>query len=96
MKALSEEEDSKLMSGHCPDCGSTTFLHGPCGGMAENIRCNGCGSEFWFAPPFSAERLERNCPECYQRSFDLKNELKQMDMLVENSNKSWWKRLFRL
>jgi len=41
----------------CPDCGSTLFHPGPRGGMAHNIMCAGCGSMFWFSPPFTPERI---------------------------------------
>jgi len=30
----------------CPDCGSDSFSEGPSGGMAQNVKCNGC--EHWF------------------------------------------------
>ena len=42
----------------CPDCGSEWFNPGPRGGLAHNIRCVGCGSKFWFSPPFTPERID--------------------------------------
>ncbi len=55
----------------CPDCGGGTFLMGPHGGMAQNIKCanTACGSEFncapfddgqWCGKPFIAERIIRS------------------------------------
>lgn len=42
----------------CPDCGSEWFNPGPRGGLAHNIRCVGCGSKFWFSPPFRPRRID--------------------------------------
>ena len=42
----------------CPDCGGAAFLGGPCGGMCQNVKCAGCGSEYNLTP-FSLERLVR-------------------------------------
>ena len=50
----------------CPDCGGEEFLMGPRGGLSQNIKCGGCGSEFNVAPfedgqfvgqPMLAERI---------------------------------------
>lgn len=41
----------------CPDCRDTKFIIGPSGGHAVNIKCAGCGATFWFAPPFTPERI---------------------------------------
>lgn len=50
--------EAKLNTFHlCPDCLSPKFIIGPSGGMAVNIKCAGCGSTFWFAPPFTPERI---------------------------------------
>lgn len=32
--------------GSCPDCGNDAFHDGPRGGLAQNIACVRCGSEF--------------------------------------------------
>ena len=40
-----------LNAGHCPDCGGHQFLHGPQGGLTENIKCATCGAKFNFCPP---------------------------------------------
>lgn len=80
--------------GECPDCGNNVFLHGPCGGMAENIRCFECGAEFNFAPPFDPERLDRNEPAFYHGAFNLRDELLRADMLVVEYV-PWYKRLWQ-
>ncbi len=41
----------------CPDCGKFDFLEGPRGGLAMNIKCAHCGSEFNVCPPWFAERI---------------------------------------
>lgn len=41
----------------CPDCGKFDFLEGPHGGLAVNIKCANCGSEFNVCPPWFAERI---------------------------------------
>lgn len=73
MLELNPKDNEQLMGGSCPTCGKSTFLHGPKGGNDENIRCEQCGSEFWFSPPFRAMRLERDNPELYHESFDLRS-----------------------
>ena len=41
----------------CPDCGTKgRILAGPCGGMAQNVKCDNCGSEFNITP-FGVVRL---------------------------------------
>ncbi len=60
---LTQEEDTKLKSGICPECGSGHFVEGPWGGGAVNIACEN-GHRYWFAPPFTSEyqgqiRVER-------------------------------------
>ena len=44
----------------CPDCGSHLFHSGPSGGAAMNIKCAGCGSKFWFGPPFTPQRIHND------------------------------------
>jgi hypothetical protein len=82
--------------GKCPDCGNGVFLHGPCGGMAENIRCSECGAEFNFAPPFSPERIDRNEPALYHGAFRVSDELEQ-NIFVEPKpwplSLAWWKKI---
>jgi hypothetical protein len=41
----------------CPDCGSTKFLEGPQGGLAQNVACAQCGSRYNLAFPFLVERI---------------------------------------
>lgn len=43
--------------GVCPDCGSEKFYGGPSGGMAQNVKCAGCGHYFNFALPVFVERI---------------------------------------
>lgn len=41
----------------CPDCKMKgQILAGPCGGMAQNVKCGSCGSEFNITP-YGVERL---------------------------------------
>lgn len=91
MTELTEEQNKVLMSGHCPDCASSIFLHGPCGGEAENIRCNGCGKEFWFGPPFTSMRVDRNAPEFYREPFNLQHDLIRAGYI---RRAPLWKRIF--
>lgn len=37
--------------GVCPDCDSTEWFMGPCGGAGQNIMCANCGSEFCWTEP---------------------------------------------
>jgi len=41
----------------CPDCGSTTVIQGPSGGMSQNTLCVECHSEFNLTLPYFADRL---------------------------------------
>jgi hypothetical protein len=61
--------------GRCPNCKNEVFLHGPQGGSAENIRCAKCGKEYWFAYPFEATEIKRDCPQYYRVEFNLREEL---------------------
>jgi hypothetical protein len=49
----------------CPDCGSNEFIGGPRGGLAQNMTCSGCGSEYNIArydgAIFMVDRIDR-CP----------------------------------
>ena len=36
----------------CPNCGSSEWLMGPRGGAAQNIKCDNCGKEYNYCPPF--------------------------------------------
>lgn len=47
-----------VFESECPDCGSKLFHPGPRGGLAHNVMCAGCGSKFWFSPPFTPERID--------------------------------------
>lgn len=75
MIELTEQQDHRLHRGNCPFCNGTRFLHGPCGGGSENIRCKGCGKEFCFAPPFKSLVLDRDEPGIYSGEFSLKSEV---------------------
>jgi len=46
----------------CPDCGSAHFNRGPTAGLSLNVRCAGCGSKFWYSPPFTPARIDN--PDC--------------------------------
>jgi len=67
---LAEIENSiayKLnVRGICPNCGCDAFNKGPSGGMSLNIRCSGCGTKYWFAPPFTPEIIDND-----DRSYNL-------------------------
>lgn len=45
----------------CLDCGGFLFRPGPCGGVAQNIECVGCGSRFnvafWHGQFVMAQRI---------------------------------------
>jgi len=45
----------------CFDCGGFIFRPGPCGGLAQNLECAGCGSRFnaahWRGVLLSFERI---------------------------------------
>ena len=48
----------------CPDCDCDTWEVGPEAGMATNIRCAGCHSEFNIAPMLGfAERIRYTANE---------------------------------
>ena len=60
-RKLTDVEDTFLLQTHkCPICTTGEMIGGPCGGAAQNILCNNCSSEFWFAPPFRTELKERD------------------------------------
>ena len=56
---MDDEKVMKLFLKHncCPDCGSTTFMEGPSGGMSTNVRCHGCKHWFNMSLPISIERI---------------------------------------
>ena len=94
---LNESEEKKMRGGYCPDCGNSIFMHGPCGGMAENIRCFECGSEFNWCPPLSTERINRNEPGFYHGAFNMRDTLKRIGMLASPKEmvESWWKKMWK-
>lgn len=74
---LTKEEISYINhNGKCPFCKQGQFLNGPCGGSAQNVRCNHCGQEFWFAwgtqdmPLWMANTLDRDMPNAYGGVID--------------------------
>lgn len=93
---LTKERNERMSDGECPDCGTSIFLHGPCGGMAENIRCFECGAEFNWCPPLSTERLDRNEPAFYHGAFNLRDEVRQYHRQFDEPEKPWWKRFLGL
>ena len=94
---MTEKEVKRLHHGYCPDCGSSTFYHGPCGGCAENIRCAGCGHEFNFSAPFDSERIDRDDRSAYHELFDLHTWLYDMgrSYRIQASDKGWL-RVYRI
>jgi len=55
-------DDDKLMDefmkyNSCADCGCESFQEGPCGGAAQNVKCNGCGHWFNFGLPLFIQRI---------------------------------------
>lgn len=60
MRKIENQREVERLNVHCkcPDCNSKLFQLGPQGGMAINIRCAKCKSCFWFAPPFTPERIQ--------------------------------------
>lgn len=58
-----EELFHQLVNHGCPDCGGTEFLEGPSASIAQNIKCDKCGSEYNIAPLMHfAERI-RHVPK---------------------------------
>ncbi|HUU87780.1 MAG TPA: hypothetical protein VMX17_08515 [Candidatus Glassbacteria bacterium] len=53
-KTLMEEF---LKYNSCADCGCESFREGPCGGAAQNVKCNGCGHWFNFGLPLFIQRI---------------------------------------
>jgi len=47
----------------CPDCGSDKFFEGPCGGIAQNVECAGCGHKFNLMGPFGVDRISHERPD---------------------------------
>jgi hypothetical protein len=43
--------------GECPNCACHEFNPGPRGGLAENVRCAGCGAKWWIGLPMSPKPL---------------------------------------
>ena len=57
METVSEYQAEKIWGGKCPDCGGD-LLEGPRGGMAINVKCEGCHNKFNVPPrPFKPERI---------------------------------------
>ncbi len=47
------------MSLACPKCGSTKWYKGPRGGVAQDVLCANCGTEFCDAGAFGLDELPR-------------------------------------
>jgi hypothetical protein len=56
---MDEQKLTKIFidEGACPDCGSERFYKGPCGGLAQNVECSGCGHWFNLGLPLFAQRI---------------------------------------
>jgi len=50
----------------CPDCGEESFMEGPCGGAAQNVKCNGCGHWYNWALPLFIERIHISEEKFYE------------------------------
>lgn len=50
-------KEAFLATNSCPDCGSESFREGPSGGLATNVKCNGCGHWFNFGLPLFIQRI---------------------------------------
>ena len=66
-----EMDDNKLMDlfmkyNACPDCGSESFMEGPSGGAATNVKCNGCGHWFNFGLPLFIQRIHTTKDRFYE------------------------------
>lgn len=73
IRTLTKKEKKRIARNRtCPDCGGL-FLRGPIGGLSENVRCSQCGHEFNITfidrNHVFAERLDRNCPKLYYKSY---------------------------
>lgn len=57
---MDKDKIKELFETHmvCIDCGSDEMLEGPCGGMAQNVKCAKCGHKFNFGPPLFIHRIE--------------------------------------
>ena len=60
-------KDLFLKYNACPDCGSESFMEGPSGGMATNVKCNGCGHWFNWALRVFIERIHISSDGAFQR-----------------------------
>jgi hypothetical protein len=56
---LTDYELEMVRKNVCPDCEHEGFLGGPCGGMAQNIKCanDECGSRFNDLGMFGVDRI---------------------------------------
>ena len=60
-RELTKKENEYLYGkAKCPMCRNGELIGGPCGGMAQNVMCGTCGSEYWWAPPFTAKLMKRD------------------------------------
>ena len=74
---MTQDEENKEITEYmrrtlkCPDCASTGFYDGPCGGASQNISCAGCGSRF-NTSPFGIDRISHApCPPgCIPAAFE--------------------------
>jgi hypothetical protein len=65
-KIVTHAEYLKLISGLCPDCGAAMLLNGPRGGLARNVLCGVCRTEFNVSP-VQSERIAKPCAPARQR-----------------------------
>lgn len=50
----------------CPLCSGRELIGGPRGGLAQNICCADCHTEYWYAPPFETYIVDRSAEEKHQ------------------------------
>jgi hypothetical protein len=63
---LNRTDQEKLLSGICPDCGAAMILYGPRGGIARNVLCGVCRTEF-NASPVQSTRMAKPCDPTRQK-----------------------------
>lgn len=56
-RSINEMMFEELRDNGCLDCACKDFLEGPCGGLAQNIKCENCGSKYNIMPMGWAERI---------------------------------------
>ena len=62
-------KDAFLEYNACPDCGCESFREGPTGGLATNVRCNGCGHYFNFGLPLFIQRIHIRSNGVFEKTW---------------------------